>query len=203
MKKIDACGLTCPEPVLKAKKIIEDEHPAHLTIVVDNAASNENVGRFLISKGYLLEKHMDGDVFVIAASKDGDFVEEEQAPKVAKTEQDTDALKTVILITSDKMGSGDDDLGRKLMINYIKTIKELGENLWQLIFLNSAVKLTTSDSPVLAEVKEYEKAGCIILACGTCLEHYGLMDEKQVGETTNMLDIVMAGQAADKFISIG
>ena len=42
----------------------------------------------------------------------------------------------------------------------------------------------------------------IILACGTCLEHYGLTALKKVGSTTNMLDIVMATQLADKVITI-
>ncbi|MBW2410410.1 MAG: sulfurtransferase-like selenium metabolism protein YedF, partial [Deltaproteobacteria bacterium] len=41
-----------------------------------------------------------------------------------------------------------------------------------------------------------------ILVCGTCLDHFGLLDQKQIGETTNMLDIVTAMQLADKVISI-
>jgi hypothetical protein len=34
------------------------------------------------------------------------------------------------------------------------------------------------------------------------LNHFGLLEKKQVGETTNMLDIVTALQLADKVISI-
>jgi hypothetical protein len=41
-----------------------------------------------------------------------------------------------------------------------------------------------------------------ILVCGTCLEHFDLLDRKQVGTTTNMLDIVTAMQLADKVISL-
>ena len=43
-------------------------------------------------------------------------------------------------------------------------------------------------------------AGCSILVCGTCLDHFGLLDRKQVGDTTNMLDIVTSMQLADKVI---
>ncbi|MBW2216951.1 MAG: sulfurtransferase-like selenium metabolism protein YedF, partial [Deltaproteobacteria bacterium] len=44
--------------------------------------------------------------------------------------------------------------------------------------------------------------GISILVCGTCLEHFNLLEKKQVGETTNMLDIVIAMQLADKVITI-
>jgi selenium metabolism protein YedF len=89
------------------------------------------------------------------------------------------------------------------MISYLKTIKEIGNDLWQLIFVNGGVKLTTTSSPVLPELQEYEKSGVIVLACGTCLEHFNLTALKKVGGTTNMLDIVTATQLADKVITIG
>jgi len=46
------------------------------------------------------------------------------------------------------------------------------------------------------------KQGLHILVCGTCLTHFNLLDKKQVGNTTNMLDIVTAMQLADKVINI-
>ena len=39
------------------------------------------------------------------------------------------------------------------------------------------------------------------MVCGTCLNHFGLLDKKQCGETTNMLDIVTSLQVADKVIT--
>ncbi len=88
------------------------------------------------------------------------------------------------------------------MISYLKTLKEMGPELWQLIFVNGGVKLTIDSSPVLQELQGYEQAGVIIFACGTCLEHFGLTARKKVGGTTNMLDIVMATQLADKVITM-
>jgi hypothetical protein len=41
-----------------------------------------------------------------------------------------------------------------------------------------------------------------ILVCGTCLDHFDLLEKKQAGDTTNMLDIVMATQLADKVITL-
>jgi len=55
---------------------------------------------------------------------------------------------------------------------------------------------------VLDVLKGYEKEGMTILVCGTCLNHFNLLDKKEVGVTTNMLDIVTAMQLADKVINI-
>ena len=47
-----------------------------------------------------------------------------------------------------------------------------------------------------------EQSGVRLLVCGTCLNHFQLLEAKQVGETTNMLDIVTAMQLADKVITL-
>ena len=38
----------------------------------------------------------------------------------------------------------------------------------------------------LEDLKELEAQGVEILTCGTCLNHYGLTDQLQVGTVTNM-----------------
>ncbi len=90
----------------------------------------------------------------------------------------------------------------KEMVSFVRTLKEMGPDLWRLVFVNNGVKLTIDGSEVLEDLQAYEKAGLIILVCGTCLNHFKLLDRKQVGETTNMLDIVTAAQLADKVISL-
>ena len=106
------------------------------------------------------------------------------------------------MIASDRMGFGDDDLGRMLLVNFIKTLNEMGDELWRLIFVNNGVKLTIGGSEVLDVLKGYEKEGLTILVCGTCLTHFNLLNKKEVGQTTNMLDVVTAMQLADKVINI-
>jgi hypothetical protein len=58
------------------------------------------------------------------------------------------------------------------------------------------------DSQVLPDLQQLQDNGVLILVCGTCLDHLNLLEKKQVGETTNMLDIVTAMQLADKVINI-
>jgi intracellular sulfur oxidation DsrE/DsrF family protein len=78
----------------------------------------------------------------------------------------------------------------------------MGDDLWRLCLVNNGVKLTIPDSEALGDLKELEGQGVTILVCGTCLTHFNVLEQKQVGETTNMLDIVTAMQLADKVINI-
>jgi selenium metabolism protein YedF len=199
-KTIDACGLTCPAPVLLVKDAVEQTNEQEITVLVDNAASLENVTRFLGSRGYSVTDSQEGGVFRLEA-RHGQKTSAVGTEK-AKIYTQEAGQKILVLVTSDTLGSGDDVLGGKLMISYLKTIKEIGNDLWQLIFVNGGVKLTTASSPVLPDLQEYEKSGVIVLACGTCLEHFNLTALKRVGGTTNMLDIVTATQLADKVITI-
>ena len=49
-KTVDACGLSCPEPVLKLKQVIDEE--SEIELLVDNRASVENCSRFARSRGF-------------------------------------------------------------------------------------------------------------------------------------------------------
>ena len=203
-KIIDARGLTCPAPVLLVKDTLEREQLQELTVVVDNDACRENVTRFLGTQNYSVIEESDGDIQRLKARHSGISAPAEKTKSNAEPfDEQIGGRKILIVVAGNRLGTGDDTLGEKLMINYLKTIKEMGTELWQLVFINSGVKLTTDDSPVLQELQDYERAGVIILACGTCLEHFGLIAAKKVGATTNMLDIVTAMQLADKVITIG
>jgi selenium metabolism protein YedF len=204
MQRLMLQGLSCPQPVLQTKAFL-DEHPEsfEIVVVVDNRASAENVLRFLEHQGF--EGHIKGhgDQFEVIGSR------METAPDAMDSLQ-TDPLrpweqehgKILIVVSNDKIGTGDEVLGAKLMLNFIKTLPELGDALWRLIFLNSGIKLTTKGAEALPALQQLEAQGVDILVCGTCLDHYHLLDEKRVGQTTNMLDVVMSHQLADKVINI-
>jgi selenium metabolism protein YedF len=198
-KELDCRGLACPAPVLQTKQLIEAEHPAVIRVKVDNEASKQNVSRFLESQKFEVSVEPEGADFRVIGKRDGAAVTAEMP--VAQ-EPETDKKKIMVMIATDRMGYGDDELGLKLMINFINTLKEMGDELWRLVLVNNGVKLTIEGSEVLPTLLEYEKDGLTILVCGTCLGHFNLLDQKQVGQTTNMLDIVTAMQLADEVINI-
>ena len=49
MTTVDARGYSCPEPVIMLRKAMKD---AEYTVLVDNAASKENVTRYAEHEGY-------------------------------------------------------------------------------------------------------------------------------------------------------
>jgi len=200
MKQIDARKLSCPAPVLAAREAVETEKPEILQVLVDNDAARQNVSRFLESRSYRIVVQADGPDFRVTGTRENDEPEavfQRQIPSM-----DGGTKKIMVMIASDRIGYGDDELGLKLMISFVKTLGEMGSELWRLVFVNNGVKLTVSGSEVLDELKNLADSGIHILVCGTCLTHFNLLEEKQVGETTNMLDIVTAMQLADKVINI-
>jgi selenium metabolism protein YedF len=198
MKEIDARGLACPAPVLHTKATLQEEKPEALRVVVDNAASQQNVQRFLESQGFLTRLEQQGVDYIVLGTCGSEPAGQTEAP--AAPEAGTE--KIMVMCSTDRMGVGDDELGLKLMVNFLRTLKEMGPELWRLVFVNNGVKLTIDGSEVLENLKGYEKAGLKILVCGTCLNHFNLLERKMVGETTNMLDIVTAMQLADKVVNI-
>lgn len=110
--------------------------------------------------------------------------------------------RTLVLLATDRLGKGDDDLGQKIVINFIKTMKEMGDDLWRLVLLNAGVKLAVAGSEALPELQRLAKEGLGILVCGPCLKTFNLFEKRQVGELTSMVDIVTSMQIAEKVISL-
>jgi selenium metabolism protein YedF len=197
-KEIDCRGLACPAPVLQTKEAMEKDQPDVIEVVVDNEASKQNVSRFMESQNLEVSVNKEGKDFHIVGKRQGEIIPEE--PVIERPE--AEAKKIMVMVSNDRMGHGDDELGEKLMVSFLKTLKEMGDELWRLVFVNNGVKLTIDDSDVLPVIQELENDGIHILVCGTCLTHFDLLDKKKAGETTNMLDIVTAMQLADKVINI-
>jgi selenium metabolism protein YedF len=196
-KTLDCRGLACPNPVIRTKELIEGGAAPQVKVLVDNPAAQENVSRFLQRAGFEVQvEEAQGD-FLIHGTRAAAGTCEIMVPKAEAA-----PAKILVLVGADRLGRGDDLLGTKLMGNFIATLKEMGPELWCLVLVNAGVKLAVAGSEVLAGLQDLEQAGVRLLVCGTCLNHFQLLEAKQVGETTNMLDIVTAMQLADKVITL-
>ena len=202
---VDVRGLLCPKPVLKCKEFIENNsNIREFIVLVDNDASRENVVRFLTSKGFKTSISSKDKEFEIKAIRDDDtpLIQEDNYKISCSVETTKQEDKQLVLITSDFIGHGDEELGKKLMKNFISTLHEMGNSLWRIILINGGVKLSIKGSFVVEELKRLENSGVSILVCGTCLDHFDILNKKEVGETTNMLDVVTSLQLASKVIKI-
>jgi selenium metabolism protein YedF len=110
---------------------------------------------------------------------------------------------TVVFAGSDIVGRGEDrQLGSLLMQKYLHTLSGHRIKPKSILLMNDGVKMVAKDSPVLEELRLLTGQGIEILACGTCLERFGLTDKIAVGTVSNMYDITDALLKASKVISI-
>jgi selenium metabolism protein YedF len=97
-----------------------------------------------------------------------------------------------ILIQSEVLGRGNDELGEIIMSNFLTKLAESQEKPASLVFWNSGVKLVAQGSWALAHLKKLEQQGVEILACSTCLDFFELTEKLAVGKPTNMVKSIQS-----------
>lgn len=69
MVKVDARGVSCPQPVLLTKNAAKN-NPAEIQVLVDSNTAKSNVERFLKNSGYKnISLSSQGDDYVVTAKK--------------------------------------------------------------------------------------------------------------------------------------
>ena len=109
---------------------------------------------------------------------------------------------SVLVLSQDKMGHGDDALGSVLIKKFMKTFADIAPVPGQVVLFNSGVKLAAEGSEVLTDLKALELRGAEVLSCGTCIEHFKLSERLRVGRISNMHEIVGARASAEKVVQI-
>ncbi len=110
-------------------------------------------------------------------------------------------MKTVLVLGHDGMGHGDGELGARILRTFLQKCRTI-RDLRAIVLFNDGVKLAVKGSPVLGELQHLFEGGVDVCPCGTCLEHYGLRDQLDVGDVSNMDEIVAQMNAADKLITL-
>jgi selenium metabolism protein YedF len=108
--------------------------------------------------------------------------------------------KTVLLVSSEGMGRGDDELGATLMAAFLDTLSHFQGEISHGLFVNAGAKLTVEGSPVLEQLRQLEELDVEMLTCGTCLNFFGIKDQLAVGTVSNMVAIVEALTKAERII---
>ncbi|MBI5249618.1 MAG: sulfurtransferase-like selenium metabolism protein YedF [Desulfomonile tiedjei] len=201
---VDARGLSCPQPVLETKRAFEESDALQLKILVDNAASKENVKRFATNQGCEVQiQGLGAEQYEILVRRPTG-----EPPAVAIQEllpcplpDAAESRKNVLYIGTDSMGLGDEELGQKLMRGFLRTWIDITPLPWRMILINSGVKLSTLDEEAVEAISLLEERGVEVLSCGTCLQHFGLTDKLRVGRVTNMFEVIESFNSANKVIS--
>lgn len=191
MKVIDCRGLKCPAPVINTKKYFDAVESGEVEVIVDNEVAKNNISKFSQSNNFLFSVQEKEDLYYIK-------IEKKASKEISKTEENN----LVIVITSDKLGSGDEGLGSTLMKSYLYALSEADKLPKDLLLLNSGVKLAAADSEVIDSLIKLKERGVYIACCGICLEFYGIKDKLKVGDITNMYTIIEKMNSASNTIKL-
>jgi selenium metabolism protein YedF len=182
---------------------------SEVTVLVDNAVAFENVRRLALSQGCTVEKTEGPDGLRLLLRRQASQPPQvpgpqPQAPASGPAQVDpacncspTLPLPLLIFVPSNCLGRGSDELGERLLAAFFHTLPDLPQRPATIVFMNSGVKLVAEGSRALEDLKLLESQGVELLACGTCLDYFGLMDKLAVGRVSNMYEL------ADRLLGAG
>lgn len=210
MITINAIGDTCPIPVVKTKKAIEKlEKPDMVETLVDNEIAVENLKKMASQMGFAVsDSKINSGYSVKITVEDIDKINDNKMSATnakATSEAKANSIKTgaddmvscniknsgekVVVIKSEFMGDGDNELGKVLIKGFIYALSQQDELPQTMLFYNGGAKITSEGSESIEDLKALEEKGVKIFTCGTCLNYYGLTEKLCVGEATNMYEI--------------
>lgn len=203
---LDVKNLTCPQPVLNAKKAYKDLGPDEALVIEANSEIvTNNLKRFASSAKLACEvEKQEGGVWVLTMTP----TDESKAYKEAFLDGNEGTVcdpnsganrDFVIAIHANHMGNGDETLGAKLIGAFIFTLTQVEEKPSKILFYNSGVLLTSTEGKVLEDLKSLAEDGVEIYSCGTCTSFYKVTP--MVGEVVDMYTIYETMAHAGKIIT--
>lgn len=195
--EIDARGKACPEPVILAKKALETHDG--VVITVNDEAAVQNVKRLAEGMGCSVTVERRGSEATLSITRQAGA---NRGAGESCTLEPASSGPVVVVVASDVMGRGDDELGRVLMRSFLHTLTEASKKPDVMIFFNTGVRLAVNGSNVLADLAALTGAGTKILVCGTCLGFFELKDQLGAGVISNMYDISEAMLGAGKLVQV-
>lgn len=182
MKTVDCRNMACPVPVVTTKRALEDAAGETVQVLVDPGAPRENVTRFAVNRGFQVEESAVEGGFALIISAAGGAA----APAAKVTPRGGDS---VMVIGSDRMGEGPEELGRLLMKNFLITLLDVSEPPDRIFFVNSGVLLATEGAETLEALEKLGNKGVEIMSCGLCLDFFHQKEKLKAGAVTNMFTI--------------
>lgn len=202
---VDARGKACPLPVIETRNALR-EHGAPVVTLVDNDIARQNVEKMARQLGLAAETQKEAGFWriTLTSEQEGGMDPDdtqlddlmEQMPGCTLPAQGP----TVVVLSSEAMGVGDDTLGRALMKGFVYALTQLDEAPATVLLYNGGAKLSVEGAETVEDLKTLEEGGAEILTCGTCLNHYGLTEKLAVGSVTNMYVIAETMAKAGKVI---
>jgi selenium metabolism protein YedF len=177
---IDARGLACPEPVILAKRAMQQSD--EVEVLVDSDISRRSVTSMAAESGWLVRVRENRGEYLISMSKNLPLPENATGPAGTPS-------ASCVLVMDEGLGTGPEELRIALMKAFLHTLTETSPLPREIIFLTNGVKLVSRGSAVIDDLTQLQAAGVRLLACGTCLDYFGLKEQVEVGRISNMYEI--------------
>jgi hypothetical protein len=114
----------------------------------------------------------------------------------------SELANAALLITREGLGHAEPALQQKLLRTFLTLLLENGQMPRAICFYTEGVKLLTEGSAVLDLLQELEARRVPLIACQTCLNHFGLAERLRVGLVGGMGDIIAAMASSAKVITL-
>ncbi|MBU6453189.1 MAG: sulfurtransferase-like selenium metabolism protein YedF [Cyanobacteria bacterium REEB67] len=228
-KEMDLRGLSCPEPVLRTKKAIDDQTVSGLEVLVDDEVNVQNLERLARSQKFTFKKENLSGHFRLtltraagmaksakSSTKDAGYDEDDLAAghrsKVPTTAAAPSTVSpprgggTVVFLAKETFGQGadqnqDHDFSHNLLNVFLQTVQQSALKPRAILLANAGVKLIDPQSSTYKVLEDLKNDGVTVLACGLCLDYYKLKEKVPVEQITNMFAICEYLFAADQVIS--
>lgn len=193
---LDARGCPCPQPLIKTRRLWKTLNSGDcFQVLVDNDIAHINLMSFLEDQGANPQVKREGDDWVILASHSGDLgkpVSNKQStvPAVTtKVEAKVSLANYAVVLKSDCMGQGDDDLGAILIKGYLNTLRELDQKPSTIILYNGGARLAAKNSGAETALQALEQESVDVIVCGACVDFFDIQNQLVAGRISNMYEI--------------
>ncbi|WP_257286268.1 sulfurtransferase-like selenium metabolism protein YedF [Endozoicomonas sp. SESOKO1] len=209
---LDMRGHLCPQPLIKTRRLWKTLAAGEqFQVLVDNDIAHLNLVSFLNDQGAGPSVQKEGDdCWVIVASRAADSAISNAAAR-AKSAANTapevslavgqqpanQPANYIVVLKSDCMGHGDDDLGRLLVKGYLNTLRELENKPTAIILYNGGALIANQGSGSEAALRTLEEDGVDVIVCGACVDFFAIKETLVAGRISNMYEI------ADKIAKTG
>lgn len=200
MKELDMRGKACPIPVVEARRALEAEGGPAVTVLVDNAVAVQNLEKMARGRGYAFRSAQPEPGLYAVTLETCTTQEAVPPPKVPAPSPGPRG--PTVLLSSECLGAGSEELGKILLKGFLFTLGEWAEPPEALLLLHGGVKLACEGSGTLADLRTLAAKDVPIRVCGTCLNYYQLTDALAVGEVTDMMDISQRLAAAPRVLTL-
>ena len=190
---VDARGLACPTPVVRTREALNGG-AAVIEVLVDNPTARDNVCRFAASQGCRNEVFEEEGIFRIAITRGEEGAYAASSPETS--------VRTVVVLSADVMGRGEDELGRILIKAFLNTLAESDPPPWRVVLFNRGVLLAVDGGEGVEALANLERMGVEVLVCGTCLDYFKAKERVAVGTVSNMYDILTTMLSATNSVTV-